>query len=86
MKKIKVGIIGTGNIGTDLLMKVLKSDVLEMGVFAGRNPESQGVLKAKQLGVKTTAESINYIMKHPDCCDIVFDATSAKVHFNNAPI
>ena len=86
VKKVKVGIIGTGNIGTDLLMKVLKSDVLEMGVFAGRNPESQGVLKAKQLGVKTTAESINYIIKHPECCEIVFDATSAKVHFNNAPI
>lgn len=86
VKKVKVGIIGTGNIGTDLLMKVLKSDVLEMGVFAGKNPESQGVLKAKQLGVKTTAESINYIIKHPECCEIVFDATSAKVHFNNAPI
>ncbi len=86
VKKIKVGIIGTGNIGSDLLMKVLKSDKLECGIFAGWNPDSVGIARAKQLGVRTTAESINYIKKHPDCCDIVFDATSARVHLDNAPI
>lgn len=86
MKKIKVGIIGTGNIGTDLLMKVLKSDVLECGIFAGHSPDSKGIARARELGVPTTCDSIHYIEENPDCCQIVFDATSAKVHEVNAPI
>lgn len=86
MNKVKVAIIGTGNIGTDLLMKVLKSDVLECGIFAGHNPDSEGIRRAKALGVPTTTDSIHYIEEHPDCCEIVFDATSAKVHEYNAPI
>ena len=86
MAKIKTGIIGTGNIGSDLLMKVLKSDVLECSIFAGHNPESEGIHRAEKMGIPTTIESIHYIEKHPDCCDIVFDATSAKVHKYNAPI
>lgn len=47
-EKIKVGIIGTGNIGTDLLMKVLKSDVLECGIFAGHNPDSKGIAEPER--------------------------------------
>lgn len=86
MNKIKVGIIGTGNIGTDLLMKVMKSEKLECGIFAGWNPDSPGIARAKQMGVRTTAESIRYIQDHPDCCKIVFDATSAKVHRDHAPV
>lgn len=86
MKKIKVGIIGTGNIGSDLLMKVLKSDILECGVFAGHSPDSKGIARAKALGVPTTIDSIRYIEQNPNCCDIVFDATSSKVHEYNAPI
>ncbi len=85
-KTVKVGIIGTGNIGSDLLMKVQKSDCLECGIFAGHNPDSRGIEFAKELGVPTTYDSIRYIQEHPDCCDIVFDATSAKVHSMNAPI
>ncbi len=84
--KIKIGIIGTGNIGTDLLMKIQKSKVLECGIFAGHNPDSKGIQRARSLGVPTTFDSIRYIESHPDCCDIVFDATSAKVHMYNAPI
>lgn len=86
MEKVKVGIIGTGNIGTDLLMKVRKSKILECGIFAGWNPDSKGISIAKKMGVKTTAESIRYIQNNPESCDIVFDATSAKVHLYNAPI
>jgi len=86
MRKIKVGIIGTGNIGSDLLLKVCKSNVLECGIFAGHNPESEGIRMAEKMGIPTTIESISYIEKKPDCCDIVFDATSAKVHQYNAPI
>lgn len=86
MKKVKVGIIGTGNIGTDLLMKVRRSDILECGIFAGHSPDSKGIARARELGVPVTIDSIRYIEDNPDCCDIVFDATSSKVHEYNAPI
>ncbi len=86
MKKIKVGIIGTGNIGTDLLLKIKRSDILECGMFTGRNIESKGIAIAKEMGVPTSAESIKAIQNAPESCDIVFDATSANVHKLNLPI
>ena len=85
-QKIKVGILGTGNIGSDLLSKIMKSDILECGIFAGRNKDSFGMLRAVDLGVPTTDESIDYIKNNPDCCDIVFDATTATAHLKNASI
>lgn len=85
-KKVKVGIIGTGNIGSDLLVKIQRSGILECGVFAGRDPQSAGIKRAKQMGVKVAYDSIEAIVKDPSSCDIVFDATSAKVHKTNAPI
>jgi acetaldehyde dehydrogenase len=85
-KKIKVGIIGTGNIGCDLLVKVVRSNILKCSIFAGHNPDSVGVRFAQSLGISTTFDSIRYIEENPDCCDIVFDATSAKVHLYHAPI
>ena len=85
-RKVKVGIIGTGNIGTDILIKLKRSDILECGIFAGRNPASKGIQIAKEMGVPTSTESIRAIEEHPECCDIVFDATSAEVHKVNAPI
>lgn len=86
IKKIKVGIIGTGNIGSDLLTKVLRSSVLECVIFTGHNPDSEGIKRAKKLGIETSFDSIKAIEKNPDCCEIVFDATSAKAHSYNAPI
>ena len=86
MEKIKVAIIGTGNIGTDLLMKIMKSEFLECCLFTGRNPESEGIKRAEAMGIKVSCDSIKAIQEEPDCCDIVFDATSAKVHLYNAPI
>ncbi len=84
--KIKVGIIGTGNIGMDLLFKVLRSEFLECGIFTGRDPESNGIKKAKEMGVRTSTDSIQAIVNEPDVCEIVFDTTSAKAHFSHAPI
>jgi acetaldehyde dehydrogenase (acetylating) len=86
MKKVKVGIIGTGNIGMDLLYKINRSEILECGIFAGHNPNSEGIKKAKSMGINVSFDSINSIINNPDCCEIVFDATSAKVHMYNAPI
>jgi len=86
MKKVKVAIIGTGNIGTDLLLKVQRSKYLECGLFAGQNPDSKGIAIASSMGVKTSLDSIKSIQDDPDCCEIVFDATSAKVHDYNSHI
>jgi acetaldehyde dehydrogenase len=84
--KIKVGIIGTGNIGTDLLFKVMRSEFLECSIFTGRDPNSKGINRAKELGINTSSDSIGAIQKNPGICDLVFDATSAKGHLTNAPI
>jgi acetaldehyde dehydrogenase (acetylating) len=86
MRKLKIAILGSGNIGTDLLIKALRSPYFECGAFIGRSLSSPGMLKAQQLGVPVSAESIAYIEKNPDCCDIVFDATSAKDHDIHDPI
>ena len=80
MQKLKVAILGSGNIGTDLLVKVLRSPVLECGAFIGRSLSSSGMAKAQSLGAFVSGESIQYIQKNPDCCDLVFDATSARDH------
>lgn len=84
--KLKVAIIGSGNIGTDLLIKVLRSPYLECNAFIGRNLTSAGMVKASSLGVTVSADGIDYIINNPDCCDLVFDATSAKSHFEHAPV
>jgi len=86
MKKVKVGIIGTGNIGTDLLIKIQRSEILECGIFTGVNRESEGIDKARSMGVPVSYDSIKAIENDPSSCEIVFDATSAKVHKINAPI
>lgn len=86
MNKMKVAIIGTGNIGTDILLKLQRSDVLECSLFTGRNPDSTGIKLAKDLGICTSFDSIEAIRNNPSCCDIVFDATSSNVHKINAPI
>lgn len=85
-QKVKVGIIGTGNIGTDLLIKVQRSSILECGIFTGKNPNSEGIKRAKRIGVKTSTDSIDAIINNPDSCQIVFDATSAEAHLKHAPI
>jgi len=79
----KVAIIGSGNIGTDLMVKVLRtSRQLEMGAFVGIDPASDGLERAARLGVPTTAEGIEGLVKMPafDEIAIVFDATSAAAH------
>lgn len=85
-KKIKVAILGTGNIGTDLLIKVLRSDYLECAVFVGRNFQSPGMAKAASLGVKVSDRGIEYFKNEKHDCKIVFDATSAESHLLHSPV
>lgn len=84
MEKIKVGIIGPGNIGSDLMYKVMKSKHLQMHLMAGI-VESEGIKRAAGLGFKTSLEGVDAVAADPDI-KIVFDATSAKAHLYNAPI
>lgn len=84
--KVKIGIIGTGNIGSDLLRKVMRSNYLECSIFTGKNPNSEGIKRAKKLGINTSHLSIKTIQDNPDSCDIVFDATSAKAHTEHSAI
>jgi acetaldehyde dehydrogenase len=89
MAKIKAAIIGSGNIGTDLMFKIMRhSDVIEMGVFVGIDPESDGLKRAARLGVPITAEGIEGLQALPDWDEIgiVFDATSASAHQKNSAI
>ncbi len=89
MIKTKVAIIGSGNIGTDLMMKIMRlSDVLEMGVFVGIDPESDGLKRAARLGVATTAGGLDGLTAMPEFSEIgiVFDATSAGAHQHHSEV
>jgi acetaldehyde dehydrogenase len=86
MKKLKVAIIGPGNIGTDLMIKVMRNaKYLEMGAMVGIDPKSDGLARAQRLGVATTAEGVQGLINLPEFADIdfVFDATSAGAHVQN---
>lgn len=81
--RTKVAVIGSGNIGTDLMLKVMRiSERLEMGAMVGIDPMSDGLARARDLGVATTHEGVDGLIALPVFAeiDIVFDATSAKAH------
>ncbi|MBQ4771621.1 acetaldehyde dehydrogenase (acetylating) [Pectobacterium versatile] len=82
-KKIRVGIIGSGNIGTDLLIKAMRSEHLTCTIFAGRNFNSTGMKRANELGVHISDRGIQAILDDPSICDVVFDATSAQAHIEH---
>jgi len=86
MRKVKVGILGTGNVGTDLLIKVQRSEVLTCGIFTGIDPKSESIKLADSIGIETSCDSIHVIEAHPEICDIVFDATSAGLHLQHSSI
>ncbi len=83
IQKVKCAIIGTGNIGTDLMVKIVQtSKVLELAAFVGIDPESDGLAKAEKMGIAGTSEGLDGLMAMDDFDDIklVFDATSAGAH------
>jgi len=84
MNKVKVGIIGTGKVGTDLLLKVLKSEYLQCVIFAGLRSDSPGIALARSLHINTSTDSIHAILKSE--AEIVFDATTAVSHKKNFPL
>lgn len=86
MNKVKCALIGSGNIGTDLLYKLKRSQVLEPVWMIGIDPASEGLAKAAGMGLKTTSEGIDGALPHlvADGVQIAFDATSAYVHKENS--
>jgi acetaldehyde dehydrogenase len=83
MDKVKVGVLGPGNIGSDLMYKILRSKYLDMKVMAGI-VESEGIRRADGMGIATTVDGIDGLLAHEDV-QIVFDATSAAAHLVAAP-
>jgi len=86
MKKIRCALIGSGNIGTDLIYKIKRSPVLEPVWMVGIDPNSEGLARAREMGLKTTADGVDGLLPHvlDDNIQIAFDATSAYVHAENS--
>jgi acetaldehyde dehydrogenase (acetylating) len=84
--KLKIAIIGTGNIGTDLMVKVMRTQGMTCTLFAGRNFNSSGMKRANALGVPISDRGIEAIVSNPEICDVVFDCTSAHAHMEHWPV
>lgn len=82
--RTKVVILGSGNIGTDLMYKVMRSPILEVGAVVGIDPESEGLARAAALGHLASAEGAGFILERPELGDIILDATSARAHLRHA--
>ena len=86
MEKTAVAILGSGNIGTDLMYKLKRSNFLRPVIMAGIVADSEGLARARQEGLATTTEGIDGLLKQKETFEIVFDATTAAAHKKHAPL
>lgn len=84
-KRLPVAILGSGNIGADLMYKIRRNPLLDLRLVSGIDPASEGLALAKSLGHKTSTDGVAAVLREPDV-RLVFEATSARVHRNNAPL
>lgn len=82
---VRCAVLGSGNIGTDLMMKLRRSADLELTAVCGVDPASEGLARARDLGYEASTDGVEWILAHPDAAQVVFDATSASAHRANAP-